>query len=165
MLTFKTATVADIKTIQSVAYPAFTDAYKTILTPEQTAYMLNMMYSEKSLTEQMQNGHIFFIAFDDEKPCGYVSVEKQNEHLFHLQKIYLLKECRGKGFGKILFEKAQSYALSQCTGECVMELNVNRNNKALEFYKKMGMHIAESGDFNIGGGFYMNDYIMRKKLR
>ena len=46
-----------------------------------------------------------------------------------------------------------------------MELNVNRNNKALEFYKKMGMHIAESGDFNIGGGFYMNDYIMRKKLR
>ena len=165
MLTFKTATIEDIKTIQSVAKPAFSDAYKSILSPEQTVYMLDMMYSDESLAKQLQGGHVFFIAFDGKNPCGYVSVEKQNEHLFHLQKIYLLKECRGKGFGKILFEKAQSYALSQCTGECVMELNVNRNNKALEFYKKMGMHIAESGDFDIGGGFYMNDYIMRKKLR
>ncbi len=165
MLTFKTATIDDIKTIQSVAAPAFSDAYKNILTPEQTAYMLDMMYSKESLTKQLQGGHIFFIAYERAKPVGYVSVERQSQQLFHLQKIYLLSECRGKGYGKMLFEKAQNYALSQCSGECVMELNVNRNNKALEFYKKMGMHIAESGDFDIGGGFYMNDYIMRKKLR
>ena len=43
---------------------------------------------------------------------------------------------------------------------CVMELNVNRNNKALRFYERMGMHKDREGDFPIGNGFYMNDYIM-----
>ena len=43
---------------------------------------------------------------------------------------------------------------------CRMELNVNRNNKALGFYLHMGMKKASEGDFDIGNGFYMNDYIM-----
>lgn len=49
-------------------------------------------------------------------------------------------------------------------GAEVFELNVNRYNKALEFYLRMGMQIDRSGDFDIGGGFYMNDYILRKSL-
>ena len=41
-----------------------------------------------------------------------------------------------------------------------MRLNVNRQNKALTFYEKMGMTKVDEGDFPIGNGFYMNDYIM-----
>ena len=41
-----------------------------------------------------------------------------------------------------------------------MELNVNRSNRALHFYERMGMRRLREGDFPIGGGFYMNDYIM-----
>ena len=40
------------------------------------------------------------------------------------------------------------------------ELNVNRNNKALQFYEYMGMRKLRKGDFPIGNGYYMNDYIM-----
>ena len=43
---------------------------------------------------------------------------------------------------------------------CLMELNVNRNNKALQFYEHMGMRKLREGDFPIGNGYYMNDYIM-----
>ena len=43
---------------------------------------------------------------------------------------------------------------------CLMELNVNRNNKALLFYERMGMRKLREGDFPIGNGYYMNDYIM-----
>ncbi len=42
----------------------------------------------------------------------------------------------------------------------MMELNVNRNNKALQFYEHMGMRKLREGDFPIGNGYYMNDYIM-----
>ena len=49
-------------------------------------------------------------------------------------------------------------------GRCRIELNVNRRNKALDFYRREGMHIARTGDFPIGGGFYMNDYIMAVEL-
>ena len=41
-----------------------------------------------------------------------------------------------------------------------MELNVNRKNPALGFYEHLGMQKVRSGDFPIGHGFYMNDYIM-----
>lgn len=39
-------------------------------------------------------------------------------------------------------------------------LNVNRNNRALHFYERMGMRKLREGDFPIGDGYYMNDYIM-----
>ena len=42
-----------------------------------------------------------------------------------------------------------------------MRLNVNRGNaKAIDFYLHMGMYKASEGDFDIGYGFQMNDYIM-----
>lgn len=44
------------------------------------------------------------------------------------------------------------------------ELNVNRNNRAVGFYEHMGLCKDHDGDFPIGSGFYMNDYIMTKTL-
>lgn len=41
-----------------------------------------------------------------------------------------------------------------------MELNVNRENRARYFYERMGMRRLREGDFPIGEGYYMNDYIM-----
>jgi hypothetical protein len=41
-----------------------------------------------------------------------------------------------------------------------IDKNVNRNNKALQFYEHMGMRKLREGDFPIGNGYYMNDYIM-----
>lgn len=46
----------------------------------------------------------------------------------------------------------------------MLELNVNRNNKALHFYEHMGMKKLREGDFPIGNGYYMNDYIMGKEI-
>ena len=43
-------------------------------------------------------------------------------------------------------------------------LNVNRHNKAISFYKKYGFDIIAEEDIDIGNGYYMNDYVMEKKL-
>lgn len=45
-----------------------------------------------------------------------------------------------------------------------IELNVNRNNPAIGFYNRLGFRILRQGDFDIGHGFYMNDYIMGMEL-
>jgi len=37
---------------------------------------------------------------------------------------------------------------------------VNRYNKAKDFYEKAGFIIKETADIEIGGGFFMNDYVM-----
>ena len=46
-----------------------------------------------------------------------------------------------------------------------MKLNVNRGNvRAIAAYERCGFAIRESGDFPIGNGFVMEDYIMVRDL-
>jgi len=45
-----------------------------------------------------------------------------------------------------------------------LRLQVNRQNyKAVNFYFKMGFIIESVGDFDIGGGYFMNDFVMVRK--
>ena len=64
-----------------------------------------------------------------------------------------------------LFRHAVEYIRSVQPAPCLMELNVNRRNPALHFYERMGMRRLREGDFPIGGGYYMNDYIMGLEIR
>lgn len=165
MLTVRVAAAEDRALIHEMAAKVFPLTYKDILTPEQNAYMMEWMYSLENLRKQMEEeGHVYLIGYDDDKPMGYVSVQREGEDLFHLQKIYVLPEFQGKHCGSFLFREAEKLIKSLHPGPCAMELNVNRHNKALLFYERMGMHKVREGDFPIGNGFYMNDYIMGKEL-
>ena len=156
----------DIPLIGAMADIAFRDAYKDILTPEQTEYMMEMMYSEDSLARQMTvRGDVFFLI--DGK--GYASVRPDGlspdgRSVYHLEKLYVLPAFQGLGLGKLLFESIVHYIVAQCDNAPVLELNVNRHNPAVTFYEHMGMHRDRQGDFPIGRGFYMNDYIMAMDL-
>ena len=88
------------------------------------------------------------------------SSPRPTANLFHLQKIYVLPRFQGIGAGEFLFRHAVEYIRSVHPAPCRMELNVNRNNRALHFYERMGMRKLREGDFPIGDGYYMNDYIM-----
>lgn len=161
MLEIRKAVQGDCSAIQEVAKVVFPETYKDIITPEQSDYMMEWMYSTENLHKQMtEEGHVYYIAWQDGRPVGYVSVQPQGEDLFHLQKIYVLPSCQGTGIGKALFEQAVKAIKEMHPCRCVMELNVNRHNKALAFYERMGMRKVREGDFPIGNGFYMNDYIM-----
>ena len=150
----------DCALIRRLAGEVFPATYREILAPAQLDYMMEWMYSEESLQGQFRAGHVWFIASSDGEPCGYVSVERQGEDLFHLQKIYVLPRFQGLGAGEFLFRRAVEYIRSVHPGPCMMELNVNRRNRALHFYERMGMRRLREGDFPIGDGYYMNDYIM-----
>lgn len=161
MFNLKQASLADCKLINQLAQQVFPATYENILTPEQIEYMMEWMYSIKNLQKQMkEEGHIYFIAYEKDTPCGYLSIQQENNELFHLQKIYILPAYQGKKYGKKLFEKAIEYIKQINLSPCRMILNVNRNNKAIHFYEKLGMKKIGKGDFPIGNGFLMEDYIM-----
>ena len=168
--TIKKATTADIPVIKSMADVVFSHTYSNILTKEQIEYMMEWMYSSKSLDVQISEGHTFYISYINDTPCGYMSIKKENTAdnnivLFHLHKLYVMPEFQGSGVGRALFEQACNHATENCLGNRRrIELNVNRYNKALEFYRRMGMEIVCDGDFPIGRGYYMNDYIMGLEL-
>ena len=89
MLSIRRASEADCALIRRLAGEVFPATYREILAPAQLDYMMEWMYSEESLQGQFRAGHVWFIASSDGEPCGYVSVERQGEDLFHLQKIYV----------------------------------------------------------------------------
>lgn len=161
MFKIRKATLEDIEMINRMAWIVFPHTYKEILSPEQMEYMMDWMYSPENLHKQMtEDGHIYYLAFEGDEPAGYLSIQPEGEHTYHLQKIYVLPSFQGKKLGKLLFEQAIKAIKELHPEPCQMRLNVNRQNKALTFYEKMGMKKVDEGDFHIGNGYYMNDYIM-----
>ena len=153
------ATIQDIPAIRKMAEVVFRQTYKEILSPEQMEYMMDMMYSENSLQRQLEEG-VFFV----DEGRGYASARPDGAAddgtpRYHLEKLYVMPEARRTGLGKQLFETVCTWVKSR-EASALLELNVNRNNPSLGFYEHLGMRRARSGDFPIGNGFYMNDYIM-----
>lgn len=164
MFEIRKATKDDCPQIRQLAEQIFPATYKEIISQEQIDFMKDWMYSISNLNKQMDDGHIYFLAYRETAPVGYVSVEQQNKDLFHLQKIYVLGSEQGTGCGKFLFTEAVKYIKTVHPAPCTMELNLNRENRAIRFYEHMGMHKARQGDFSIGNGYFMNDYIMSMEL-
>lgn len=163
MINSREATVEDIDLIRDIARNTWFATYREMLSQEQMDYMFDLMYSKESINRQMTElEHHFFLAYDQGQVLGYVSVQQQKDDLFHLHKLYILPAGQRKGVGKFLINIAFSFAKDKAMGKaCALELNMNRDNKARFFYEKMGMRISETGDFDIGNGYFMNDYIFR----
>lgn len=164
----RSASLEDIPLIRELAGVTFPDTYREILSPEQMDYMMDWMYSAANLERQMtEQLHKYFIAEYGGIPCGYLSLNREGvadgHVLFHLQKIYVLPEFQGKHIGSALFTQAVDYIRDACRDyPARIELNVNRyNTRAVNYYRAKGMTVARQGDFPIGNGYYMNDYIMQ----
>ena len=71
MLTIQKVTVADCELINKMAGEVFPATYKEILSPEQLDYMMDWMYAPENIRKQMEEeGHVYFIAYKEGKPCG-----------------------------------------------------------------------------------------------
>lgn len=162
MLKIRKATSKDIPLIRELTFKVWPQTYAAIVSREQIEYMMEMMYSEASLLKQMNDGCRFIIAYDNNEPVGFASCQETEPSLFKLHKIYVLNTQQGKGTGKFMIE----YLLNDIRqkGGSALQLQVNRHNKARNFYEKLGFVTIQEADFDIGNGYFMNDYIMEKKL-
>jgi GNAT superfamily N-acetyltransferase len=125
--------------------------------------MLHMMYSTEILTKQMQEeNHRFLLAKNNDTTIGFAGFSPYEKETWKLHKLYVLPFQQQTGTGKKLLQEVEKQAKEN--GAASILLNVNRQNKAKDFYMHLGYHIHDSGDFSIGQGFFMNDYIMKKKL-
>lgn len=160
------ASNSDLATIHEMAEVVFRQTYRTILSPDQMDYMMEWMYSLPNLEKQVAQGHTYYIAWDGQEPQGYLSVRKDSvdsdgTEVWHLEKIYVMPSAQGTGLGHKLLETAKQHVRDNKSSlKARIELNVNRNNPAVGFYKHQGLTILRQGDFPIGNGYYMNDYIM-----
>jgi diamine N-acetyltransferase len=155
-----------IKTIQQLANTIWPVTYGEILSDRQLKYMLDKFYSELALKTQIEElKHQFILVKENEEAVGFASYSAKNSQdpsVFQLHKIYIHPKQQGKGTGKLLLNFIANEIKMQEANS--LELNVNRRNNAIEFYKKIGFEIIRGEDIDIGNGFFMTDYVMQLRL-
>jgi ribosomal protein S18 acetylase RimI-like enzyme len=165
-VSIREAHTADIPAIRAIAHAAWPVAYAGILPPAQLAYMLDLMYSEAALREQMtERGHRFLLADRDGHPAGFAGFEHRYKDVpgTRLHKLYVLPEVKGTGMGRALL-RAVELTARKAEDEWI-ELNVNRFNPAKAWYERQGFRVLRDEVIDIGNGYVMDDHVMVLALR
>ncbi len=163
MFTVRKAVAADIPLIRELTFAIWPQTYAHLLSTAQIDYMLDMMYSPASLQKQMEeDGCTFIIVHDDKTPVAFASYNETKPQTWKLNKIYVLASQQGKGTGKFIINFI--IAAIKPLAAKALQLQVNRENAAQHFYKKLGFEIIEEADFDIGNGYFMKDYVMELSL-
>ncbi len=161
-LNYKKATEKDIPVIKQLADRIWKKHYVPIIGTEQVEFMLNKMYSTESIAQQMHDEQNYTLVYDKETPIGYIALSTKDNKNYFLHKFYIEVGEQGKGIGSQLLD----YIIGTMKTVETIELTVNRQNfKSINFYFKHGFIIKEVADFDIGNGFFMNDFVMIKRLK
>jgi len=164
MYHIREADIADVDVIIQIAQETWWPTYSPILATEQISFMLGLLYSTEKIQHQLSTGEqTFILLIEDEIPVAFAgySPREENPDIYKLHKLYCLPQTQGKGYGKIMIDEVCRRVLA--AGKHTLDLNVNRYNKAKNFYEKMGFAVVYEEDIPIGE-YLMNDYVMRKEL-
>lgn len=159
-INYKKAGHSDCKLIYDLALEIWNTHYIPIIGQQQVDYMLSTLYSENSLMKQMEGGQEFTLIYLDELAIGYFSLSRK-ENVSFLHKFYIDSTKQQLGIGTTVLNEI----ISKSNGATSIELTVNRKNfKTINFYFKNSFRIKSVEDFDIGNGYFMNDFVMEKFL-
>ncbi len=154
-----------MKIIRDIAMDVWPKTFRDILAPGQIAYMMRMMYAPDVMERELAEGFSFEVLRLDGEPVGYVSYAPYGEPgEAKLHKIYLLEKCQGRGYGSLLLRHVSDRCRE--SGFIGLRLNVNKHNRrAIRAYLRNGFVQIASVNMDIGGGYFMDDFVMRRDLR
>ena len=157
------ASYNDIPGLSAFAKDIFIKYYTRINGIESASYMAEKFLSEAAISDLMDKGAIFKIAVDDDVYKGFCEYIKEDDSLF-LSKLYVKKEYRGEGIGKLMFDDIVAYARNNDLRRIYLTIN-KHNTPSFEIYKHLGFNVIDSVVTDVGGGFVMDDYIMEYRIR
>ena len=156
---------ADLPLVARLAHEIWHRHYPGISPVAQIDYMLARSYSREALTDYLtRDAAGLALAMHDETAVGFVGwYPLEAPGTMKLDKLYVLPEHHGAGIGRALIEHVIREARAAACR--AVTLNVNRGNAgSIRAYERCGFVITESGDFPIGNGYVMEDYIMVRQL-
>ncbi|GAA4521207.1 GNAT family N-acetyltransferase [Sphingobacterium thermophilum] len=161
MLEIRIAALEEASIIHELAHKIYFPTYTGILSEDQMEFMLEKSYTVTAIQQSIQHGQLFYIAYEENVPVGFIALTNKNENILRIEKLYLLPSSQGKGFGGLMISFAEEEAAQR--GRDTLELNVNRGNKAYYFYLKQGFEVVEEVDIPYYG-YILDDYVMQKKI-
>lgn len=158
------ACTADLPLVARLAHDVWWRHYPGIISEAQIDYMLERGYSDDALAKYLDTDNAgLALAMRDRVAVGFVGWTPLPPGTMRLEKLYVLPEHHGERIGRTLIEHV--VARARATGCREVTLNVNRGNTgAIRAYERCGFVIRERGDFPIGNGFVMEDFIMARDV-
>lgn len=151
----------EIVTMSELATEIVREHFDKIIGKEQNDYMISLFQTPSAISSQLEKGYQYFFVSVDGENIGFLAFY-QKENYLYLSKFYLKNDFRGRGYAHRMLDFTSDFARNR--GLSRIELNVNRNNFAVDVYKKLGFEIIREEKNDIGNGFYMDDYVMSRNL-
>lgn len=142
----------------SFAKEVFIDYYDRIIGNKQATYMAELFLSEKAISDLIASGAIFKIVIENNTIVGFCEYIKEEEKIF-LSKLYVHKDHRHKGIGRMMFDECLKYARNNDIHTIYLTVNKN-NTSSYKIYEHLGFRNVRSVVNDIGNGYVMDDYIM-----
>ena len=165
MLTTKPVTETDIAAVRALAQQIWRDYYPGIITLEQVDFMLAKMYDPEVIRNELAVGTVWEWILRNNETVGYLSYEHDTPSArVKLNKLYVLPSFHGHGIGRQMLDHVKARAARLGAGHVYLTVN-KQNARAIRAYQAAGFHIVEAVVTDIGGGFVMDDFILRCELR
>lgn len=166
----KRCTFDDLAVLQKLSYDTFDETFRDQNTPQNMNAYLENAFTEEKLTAELKNrsSQFLFIYYNDEI-AGYLKVntgEAQTEAMgnesLELERIYILKNFQKLGLGKLLLDHA--FQIARSCRKMKIWLGVwEKNDNALEFYKRKGFVQTGAHSFHMGDE-EQTDLVVEKTL-
>ena len=147
-----------IREMSGMATAILREYYDPLLGKEQNDYMLDLFQSVRGITDQLRHGYRYYFVREDGRNIGFMAFFPREDHMY-LSKLYLYREERGRGHAREMLEFVAGKAREE--GLRAIELNVNKYNRTVRIYEKLGFRIRRAEKNDIGSGYYMDDYVFR----
>ncbi|AZP03663.1 GNAT family N-acetyltransferase [Jeotgalibaca ciconiae] len=166
----KKCTIEDLQALQKISIETYRDTFDEHNTEENMKAYLDKAYNVQQLEKELLTKDTFFyFLYDENRLAGYSKIninqaqtEKRTADSLEVERIYIKPLFKGKGFGKMLINKA--IELAQKNSKNSIWLGVwEHNSPAQAFYEKMGFTRTGAHSFFMGDDEQL-DFIMTKKL-
>lgn len=156
-------TSQQIDVIAGLAHEIWYEYYVPLIGRAQVDYMVAKFQSSEAMQQQLHDGYEYFMTEREGRLIGYCAIQaRPEESSLFLSKLYLLRDARGGGTGRVCMEFIEQ--LARRRGLRLLWLTVNKGNPAVQAYERLGFRIAADLLIDIGGGFVMDDFRMEKPL-
>ena len=167
---FRKVNQNELEQLRDIAVLTFINTYQHLNEPNNFQNYINENFSLSKLTEEFNNpfSQFYFLELND-KVIGYLKLntndaqtDKVGENCTEIERIYVLREQQGNGFGKLLINESISIAKAdnfQFIWLGVWELN----KSAIAFYEKMGFVAFDTHNFKVSNEL-QTDILMKLSL-
>lgn len=170
MLKFELCSLNDLSLLQEISKQAYEDTFESFCSSRVMSEYLETAFSDDKLTEELENlNSNFYIVYFNDTVIGYIKLNSapaqsdiNDPNSIELQRIYVLKEFQGLGYGKELLDFSIDFTKNK-KKEYIWLGVWEKNIKAIRFYEKNGLYRFGKHDFIMSDERQL-DFLYRKDV-